>query len=264
MYNLSKDELIERCQKFWHREPTDRPLLGVLVNRITPLKHFTPGSRSDGLLEPEDITVEAFLTECERRHQAAQYAGGDTPYVAYPWAGLAWLEGILGLPIRFDGNHAWPEAYNGGYWNGNQPLWTPGRNMFVPADAVSILSPDTVEEFVTLRLRRITEHLDYCIAHTHSTYLHAIDSVLKIDGFQCIQAGQDTDGPPIDEMLPIMRRIQASKSLIVAICQPDVEGALEQARKAWNELDPAGLCILVYLETAEKGREFMEQFNLNS
>lgn len=147
----------------------------------------------------------------------------------------------------------------GGYWNGNQPLWTPGRNMFVPADAVSILSPDTVEEFVTPRLRRVTEHLDACIAHTHSTYLHAIDSILQVEGFQCIQAGQDTDGPPIDEVMPVMRRIQESKSLIVAICQPEVDDALEQARKAWNELDPAGLSILVYLETAEKGKEFIEK-----
>ena len=353
MNALPEDELIERCERFWHRKEAGRPLLGVLVNRITPLKHF-PVSPRDGRLQPADLAVDAFLAECERRHGAARAAGGDTPYVAYPWAGLPWLAGILGLPIRFEGSHAWAGSHEGdwqtcaagdvqwdngwlgkmteltraaveagrgrypvgpchlhgpvdvaaammgaenlalavydapdklrrlldviteawlkvvdahfeilpecegGYWNGNQPLWTPGRNMFVPADAVSMLSPDTVEEFVTPLLRRITEHLDYCIAHTHSTYLHAIDSVLAVDGFQCVQVGLDTDGPPVADVLPVMHRIQQSKALIVAICQADVDRAAQQARTALAELDPAGLCILVYLETAEKGRAFLE------
>lgn len=332
----------------------DHPLVGVLVNRMQPLKHF-PVCRDDGGLDPADLKVEAFVAECERRHQASETTGGDAVYVAYPWAGLPWMGGMIGLQVRFEGGYAWsvkyegdwrayaPEhipwdngwqgkineltretvtaadghypvgpchlhgpvdvaaamigaeqlalavydapqelhrlldtitdawlkvvdgqyaivpKYDGGYWNGNQPLWTPGRNMFVPADAVSMFSPDTVEEFVTPRLRRITEHLDYCIAHTHSTYLHAIDSVLAIEGFQAIQVGMDTNGPALEEVLPVMRRIQESRALIVAVCQEDPMEAARQAKTAIAELDPAGLCILSYLPTTEAGGIFMHQ-----
>ena len=345
-------ELISRCKSFWNRTSVATPLCGVLVNRMAPLKHapFKPG-----LLTAADITVEAFLAECERRHHAAMDAGGDTPYVAYPWAGLPWLDAMLGMPAQYEGGYAWserlptdwqeltdesipwdngwfnklteltqaaittangrypvgpthlhgpvdlaaammgaeqlalavydaPEALhklltvittawlkvvdaqyavlpqdNLGYWNGNQPLWIPGRNMMVPADAVSMLAPDTVEEFVAPCLRRITEHLDYCIAHTHSTYLHAIDPVLEIPGFQCIQVGLDVNGPVLEEVLPVMRKIQETQSMIVAVCQTEVGAAVEQARTVLRELEPTGLCILVYLETAEKGQQFFAQ-----
>jgi hypothetical protein len=133
--------------------------------------------------------------------------------------------------------------------------------MFVPADAVSILSPDTVREFVIPRLRRITEHLDYCIAHTHSSYLHAIDPVLAIPGFQCVQVGLDTDGPPLEEVLPVMRKIQESRSLIVAVCQADVGRAVEQTKAAISQLSCDGLCVFAYLETAAQGREFLESMH---
>lgn len=354
MISLEKQALIKKCRAFWHLEEVDKPIFGILVNRIQPLKHFSI-FREDAKLEAKDLTVEAFITECERRHSANKITGGDTPYVAYPWAGLPWLEGIMDLPIKFDGAHAWMEKYtedwrdytendiqwnngwfdkileftqaaidnskqrypvgpchfhgpidiasamlgaenfalasydapdelqnlldiikniwlkvvdeiykilpkdNGGYWNGNQPLWTPGKNMFVPADAVSMLSPDTVEKFVVPTLRQITKHMDYCIAHTHSTYLHTIDKILDIDGFQCIQVGMDVNGPPIENIIPVMKKIQQRKALIVAICQEKLDEALEQVQKSFNELDPAGLCILVYLETAEKGLEFMNK-----
>ena len=354
MNGFENPELIERSRRFWGREPADRSLVGVLINRMQPLRHF-PVYRDDGGLDPGDLKVDAFVAECERRHRASETSGGDAVYVAYPWAGLPWMGSIMGLPVRLEGGYAWsarykgdwrafaaehirwdngwlgkmneltraavtaadgrypvgpchlhgpvdiaaammgteqlalavydapqelqrlldtitdawlkvvdeqyaimPE-YDGGYWNGNQPLWSPGRNMFVPADAVSVLSPDTVEEFVTPRLRRIAEHLDYCIAHTHSTYLHAIDSVLAIEGFQAIQVGVDPDGPALDEVLPVMRRIQESRALIVAVCQQDPLEAARQAKTAKAELDRAGLCILSYLPTAEAARTFMHQ-----
>ena len=324
---------------------------------MQPLKHF-PVSPNDGELEPSDLHVDAFLAECERRHEAAEEVGGHTVYVAYPWAGVPWMGAVLGLEARFEGGHAWSERlpgdwmahaaeslpwndrwldkmneltraaveagngrypvgpchlggpvdvaaammgaeqlalavydapdalhrlldtitdawlqvvdqqygivprYDGGYWNANQPLWSPGRNMFVPADAVSMLSPDAVTEFVIPRLRRITEHMDFSIAHTHSTYLHALDPVLAIEGFQCIQVGLDVNGPPLDEVLPAMHRIQQSKALIVAVCQESPNDAVEQTRTVIDALDPAGLCILVYLETAEKGKAFFRKLGV--
>jgi len=63
-------ELVQRCRRFWHRETTDRPLIGVLVERIHPLRRFRTGKDSSEVL-PEDLAVDVFLAECDRRHEAS-------------------------------------------------------------------------------------------------------------------------------------------------------------------------------------------------
>ena len=349
-------DLIQRCERFWNREPTDRPLVGVLVNRMHPLKHFSTGKDSPEVL-PEDIAVDAFLAECDRRHAASEATGGDAVFVAYPTAGIPWLSAIMGCAVRFSGTSAWTEkypgdwktydadrvawdngwfdkmneltraavdhaaerypvgpchlhgvidvaaamigseqlclaiyeypaelgrlldvianvwsrvaethfeflpSYDGGYFNGNQPLWAPGKTMFVPADAVSLLSPAVVERWVVPRVRRTVVGLDYSIAHTHSSYLHGLDAFLEIDELRAVQVGMDTAGPSIAELLPTLQNIQRRKALIVAIVVEDPRQAAEDAKTAVRTLVPEGLCVLSYLPTPEAGREFMAYLN---
>jgi len=343
---------IERCRRFWHRAPTDRPLVGVLVERMHPLTHFSTGKSSPEVL-PDDIRVDAFLAECDRRHAASEATGGDAVFVGYPTIGLPWLAAIMGCPVRFRGTSAWTEKYPGdwttydarsvawengwfdkmteltraavehgaghypvgpchlhgvidvaaamigseelclaiyeqpeelgrlldviagawshiahtqfellpryheGYFNGNQPLWAPGRTMFVPADAVSLLSPTVVEQWVVPRVRRSVEGLDYSIAHTHSSYLHGLDAFLEVDALRAVQVGMDTAGPSVADLLPTLRKIQQQRALIVAVVVDDPRQAAEDAKTAVRSLAREGLCVLSYLPTAEAGREFM-------
>lgn len=348
-------DMIERCRRFWEREPTDRPLLGVLVNRMHPLTHY-PLKNARSRLQPDDLTVESFLADCRRRHQANLATGGDTVFVAYPTIGFPWLAALLGCPVRYRGTSAWAErypgdwtaysvdnvpwdggwlarmremtcaaiemgadqfpvgpchlhgvidvaaamigaeelclamyeapgelarlldviaevwsrvakdqfqqlpSYAGGYFNGNQPLWAPGPTMFVPSDAVALISPDAVETWVIPRVRRTLEGMPYCIAHTHSTYLHGLRAFLEIDSLRAVQVGMDATGPPVSDLVRTLREIQRQKALIIAIVVADPQQAARDASTAMEALSPEGLCILSYLPTAAAGEEFLSHF----
>jgi hypothetical protein len=347
--------LMDRCCRFWHREETDRPLVGVLVNRLFPLQSFGTG-RSTPEVYPEDVTVQDFLDDCERRHRASQRVGGDAIFVAYARIGLAWYEAIMGCPIYVQGGASWAEPfpgdwkvytldsvpwdngwfdklqeltaaaveagqgrypagpthlrspldlasallgaeqlclsmydhpqelhnfldvctqvwlrivraqyeilpdYSGGHWNGNQPLWAPGKTMFVPADAGALLSPKDFEAFAKPYMRHLVQDLPYSILHTHSSYLHYLDTVLDIEQLRAVQVGID-DGthPDMSELLPKLRAIQERKALIVAVAEQDPDIGLAQTRTLLRELPARGLCILRYLPNVEEGQRFISR-----
>lgn len=346
-------ELIDRCRRFWHCEETDRPLVGVLVNRLFPLKTFSTG-RNTPEVRPEDVTVQDFLDDCEVRHQAGQQVGGDAIFVAYARIGLAWYEAIMGCPIYAQGGASWAEpfpgdwkaytidsvpydngwfdelqeltkvaveagdgrypagpthlrspldlasallgaeelclsmydhpdklhdfldvctevwlkivraqyailpTYSGGHWNGNQPLWAPGKTMFVPADAGALLSPKDFETFSKPYMQRMVADLPYSILHTHSSYLHYLDTVLDIEQLRAVQVGiDDGTNPEMLELLPKLRDIQERKALIVAVAEQDPDIGMAQVQTILRELPPRGLCILRYLPTVDEGKRFM-------
>jgi len=146
------------------------------------------------------------------------------------------------------------EPDEGGYWNGNQPLWTPGRTMFVPADIVSLISRDMFNDFFLEPLERMLGGLDYSIMHTHSSYLHAVEDILHIEELKAIQVGIDPNGPNVKKLLPIMRSILDKKSLIIAgDTSPELLSVLIR------ELPAEGLSILIYKETVEECQIVYEQ-----
>lgn len=98
---FEETKLIDRCRRFWNREPVQQPLVGVLIDRLHPLQDFRTDSDKQEVV-PSDVTAESFAAECERRHQASEATKGDAVFVAYPTIGLPWLEGILGCPVRFN------------------------------------------------------------------------------------------------------------------------------------------------------------------
>jgi hypothetical protein len=151
-------------------------------------------------------------------------------------------------------------AHAGGHWNGNQPLWAPGKTMFVPADAGALISSRDYEVFAKSYTQRMVEDLPYSILHTHSSYLHYLDTVLDIKHFRAVQVGiDDGTNPDMAELLPKLRHIQERKALIVAVADQDPDIGLAQAQAVLRELPPRGLCILRYLPTVEEGKRFMSQ-----
>lgn len=106
--HTKRKELIGRWQRFWDREPTDRPLVGYLYDRRAPLTVITD-NRAEQLVKPEDLTIDVFLSECERRYRASLQIGGDAIFVASPLIGLPWLEAIMGCTIRAAAGVGWSE-----------------------------------------------------------------------------------------------------------------------------------------------------------
>ena len=126
-YSNDRQELICRCRVFWNREQVDKPMIGYLYNRRTPLSSLTD-SRNEEYLRAEDITIETFLSDCEQRYRAGRKIGGDAVFVACPYTGMPWLEAIMGCRIKSENGVGWAEPLDSdwkGYNEGSVP-WDNG------------------------------------------------------------------------------------------------------------------------------------------
>ena len=352
-----REELIDRGRKFWNREPTDRPMVGVLFNRMEPLSEFAK-THSEPLLKPAHFTNEIYLADLERRHAAIEQIGGDAPFVAFPFVGFPFMDAIMGctidqsgpvsplapakihgLPLQSDWkeygidsvpwdngwfdllqrntslaikasagrfpvgaatlggvgesistligetdfshvikNHpdsirrltdvyvqVWTkvvsaqyellEPDSGGYWNSNQPVWSPGKTMFIPADVAGKLSPDMFEEFFLEPMEQMLEGYDYCILHTHSTYIESypLDRLIAVDQLKAVQLAVDANGPSIEELLPKFRHVLERCAMII---NGELTG--EDIRYLIKKLPHEGLFILCNRETVAEGRAVLD------
>ena len=351
-------ELIDRGHRFWNRERTDRPLVGVLFNRMDPLSEYKK-THSEPVIRPSDITDALYVADLERRHAAMEQIGGDAPFVAAPYSGMPWMDAIMGCTVDYSGpsgpqapskfrgqplptdvheykldsvpwNNGWydlllrhtslaiktaagrfpvgPATLGGmgemcstligksdfpamieehphtirrlsevfahvwrrvitaqyellepeadGYWNANQPLWAPGKTMFVPADVAGQVPAETFEEFFFEPMKAMLEGFDYCILHTHSSYIDAypLDLLMGIDQLKAVQVGVDAIGPPVKELTPVFRHILERRALLIV-------GALrhEDIRHLIMNLPPEGLYILCPHETVDEGKAVLDE-----
>ena len=87
----------------------------------------------------------------------------------------------------------------------------------------------------------ICEAFDYSIIHLHSVSLHTVEPLLQVERPQAIQVTIETTpgAPTMHEMVPIFRRVLASKRLVI-------DGAINERTLAFlrSELPQDGLCIL--------------------
>ncbi len=106
----SLEEKLQRHQAFWHREETDRPLLGFTTYRYSPREEYDLVAIPKGRhLTPEDFDVEAFLPVYDRQYRESREMAGDQIWTAIPFFGLSWLETIAGCPVRTDEDALWNE-----------------------------------------------------------------------------------------------------------------------------------------------------------
>ena len=83
--------------------------------------------------------------------------------------------------------------------------------------------------------------MDYSIIHLHSCSLHTVDALLEVERPHTIQVTLETEpsGPPLEEVLPIYRKILGVKPLIL-------DGPLTSDEVNWlqEKLPLDGLCII--------------------
>ena len=98
-----------RCDAFWARQDTDRPLLGSWVGSYEIPKFFPKGLAQlpEGKLEPDTIRFEAFRPDYERLFELHDQTGADVPWVAIPLMMVPWVEAIAGCPIHHHGGNVW-------------------------------------------------------------------------------------------------------------------------------------------------------------
>jgi hypothetical protein len=102
-----------RCDAFWAREETDRPLIAARVGGWTSENHYPAGlaSLANGRLAPGDFRFEAFRPDYEMLYAWHRATGADVPWAAFPPFPMPWLEAIVGCPIHHRDGTIWA-----GHW----------------------------------------------------------------------------------------------------------------------------------------------------
>jgi len=97
-------------EAFLGKKDIGRPLLGCTIGAFA--HHHFPNmikTLRKGLLQPDDLNLDAFLLDCEKLFEEHEKLGDDFPFVAAPCSFIPWMEAILGCPIHFSGNSCWAE-----------------------------------------------------------------------------------------------------------------------------------------------------------
>jgi hypothetical protein len=130
--------------------------------------------------------------------------------------------------------------FHGGYCS-RMKMWAPGPTITLQNDISTLISPRMYKEFVLPLDEIILNHFPYHCFHVHGSEHHQIGNFLKLEQLTVIQLTLEhtVGGPPLDVMLPALRRILQKKPLL--LCALDVE----TADKCIEELPPAGLCVTI-------------------
>ena len=141
-------------------------------------------------------------------------------------------------------------------------IWASGTVVRTQADNAALISPQDYREFLKPCDERICNAFDFPLIHTHSGVIHImVDSLLDTEKLRAIQVSLDYPaGPSISEILPILKRINERKSLIIT-------GGLtaKELEMLQSALSPRGLCLSVSVHDGTNGERGSQtqQINVN-
>jgi len=128
--------------------------------------------------------------------------------------------------------------------------------MFVPADVAGQVSAETFHEFFFEPMKEMLQGFDYCILHTHSSYIdsYPLDLLMSVEQLRAVQVGVDTIGPPVKGLLPVFCQILERRPLLIV----STLGAAE-VRYLISNLPSEGLYILCTYETVNEERALLDE-----
>lgn len=139
----------------------------------------------------------------------------------------------------------------GGYVN-PFGVWAPGKVVRTQCDATAFLSAKQYAEWFLPYDERICRAVDYSVIHLHSCSLHTVGPLLEVERPHAIQVTLEVgpNVPSMREMIPIFRRILASKPVLV-----DGPMTREEIAMVMDELPHEGLYVRGWMGVdAERGR----------
>ena len=159
---------------------------------------------------------------------------------------LLWQSGTLFRQIT---EEAWKHIplYQGGYFDAQYQLWSPGPIVRLQEDASGLYSPRWYREFLQPVDREVAGHFPSAFIHLHTNSMFLYDLFLEIEELRCFQVNYEINsgGPPMAGMIPAFRKIQAAgRSLLV-------RGSFtaEELRQLVDALDPRGLYIYIMVSS---------------
>ncbi|MCZ2146169.1 MAG: hypothetical protein LC126_00145 [Bryobacterales bacterium] len=114
--------------------------------------------------------------------------------------------------------------------------------------ATAVYSPRLYRQFVQPVDRMLARHFESNFIHLHSTSMFLPEAILEVDEIRCYEINNDALGPPVAQLVPHLRKVQArGKPLLV-------RGSFtpEELRLVMDSLEPRGLFLNIMVrDTAE-------------
>lgn len=138
--------------------------------------------------------------------------------------------------------------YQGGYFDAQFSLWSPGPIIRMQEDATAVYSPNLFRQLVQPVDRKLASHFASAFIHLHSTSMFLLEAFLEIEEIRCFEINNDVCGPPIEKMATYFQSVQKAKRplLIRGSFSPD------ELRVLVDSLDPRGLFLLIMVKTMEE------------
>lgn len=104
--------------------------------------------------------------------------------------------------------------FHGGTGTHFYDLWLPGRGVVIQDDAVALLSPSLFEDLFLEAVETLIAQFDSTVMHLHPGSYVPIEPLLSTD-LTVIELHRDVGGKSVEELIPVYRRIQEAKPLLV-------------------------------------------------
>ena len=123
------------------------------------------------------------------------------------------IEEVL-LGIAHAMNRETPDYY-GGSALGFYHVWTPGKCTWFQEDLTSLLSPAAYDEYLKPNHAVFCGAYEYNTVHMHSSSFHVLDGICSLKNLKSVEINKDEGGLSVTEMLPALRKVQASGKRLI-------------------------------------------------
>ena len=143
-------------------------------------------------------------------------------------------------------------------------VWTPGRSTYFADDVSALISAETYRQHLFEFDFQIAQSLETPWMHVHSGGAYLVPEFLKIPGLVAIQIVNDHPaGPTLQEVVPLLKRIQETQSAWMSIFYVNEGIAMDQLEHSSPEAQGvSSTAILAFVEEAEENLDALHSFML--
>jgi len=138
--------------------------------------------------------------------------------------------------------------FQGGYFDAQYSLWSPGPIIRMQEDATAVYSPALYREFVQPVDRMLAAHFPSSFMHLHSTSMFLLDAILEIEEIRCFEINHDVSGPPLAKMIPYFQQVQKVRRPLL------IRGSFnpQEMQLLLDSLEPRGLFLYIMVNTMQQ------------
>jgi hypothetical protein len=129
--------------------------------------------------------------------------------------------------------------YFGGCVESRFEIWSPDNTVVSQEDCAMLFSPSAYQNIFMEINRKIIDSDLNVIMHVHSSALRTVEYLLKSPELKAIEIHCDGNGPKLEAMLPVFKKIQTRLPLII-----QKAFKIEELDVLLNNLSFSGLCIM--------------------